>query len=54
MAEITSGMISKAAAGDQDAISALYNLTYSGVYKTVRSMIADEDTALDVVQVSYI
>ena len=54
MAEITSGMISKAAAGDQDAISALYNLTYSGVYKTVRSMIADEDTALDVVQDSYI
>ena len=54
MSEFTGRLIRKAAAGDQDAITELYELTYSSVYKTVKSMIADEDTALDIVQDSYI
>ena len=54
MSEFTAEIIQKAAAGDQDSITNLYELTYSGVYKTVKSMIRDEDTVLDIVQDSYI
>ena len=54
MSEFTSKLIRKASAGDQDAITELYELTYSSVYKTVKSMIADEDTVLDIVQDSFI
>ena len=54
MNEFTSERIQKAAAGDQDAITELYELTYSSVYKTVKSMVADEDAVLDVVQDSFI
>ena len=54
MNEVTAELIQKAAAGDQDAITALYELTYSSIYKTVRSMIADEDGVLDIVQDSFI
>ena len=54
MSEFTGELIRKAAAGDQNAITKLYELTYSSVYKTVKSMIADEDTVLDVVQDSFI
>ena len=54
MNEFTSERIQKAAAGDQEAITELYELTYSSVYKTVKSMVADEDAVLDVVQDSFI
>lgn len=54
MSEFTDKLIRKVAAGDQDAITELYELTYSSVYKTVKSMIADEDTVLDIVQDSFI
>ena len=54
MSEFTGKLIRKAAAGDQDAITELYELTYSSVYKTVKSMITDEDTVLDIVQDSFI
>ena len=54
MNEFTGKLIRMAAAGDQNAIAELYELTYSSVYKTVKSMIADEDTVLDIVQDSYI
>ena len=54
MSEFTGKLIRKAAAGDQDTITELYELTYSSVYKTVKSMIADEDTVLDIVQDSFI
>ena len=54
MNAFTDILIHKAASGDQDAITELYELTYSSVYKTVKSMIADEDTVLDIVQDSFI
>ena len=54
MSEFTDKLIRMAAAGDQDAITELYELTYSSVYKTVKSMIADEDTVLEIVQASFI
>ena len=50
MSEFTGKLIRKAAAGDQDAITELYELTYSSVYKTVKSMIADEDIAADYIR----
>ena len=54
MKEFSDKVIHQAAAGNQDAITELYELTYNSVYKTVKAMIADEDTVLDVVQDSYI
>lgn len=50
LAELTS----RARRGDQDALSALYEKTYSKVYYTVKSMIRDEDAVSDIVQDSYI
>ena len=50
LAELTS----RARRGDQEALSALYEKTYSRVYYTVKSMIRDEDAVLDIVQDSYI
>lgn len=43
-----------AKAGDQEAISALYEQTYNSVYQSVRAIMKDEDEALDVLQDSYI
>lgn len=40
--------------GDPDAISLLYELAYSKVYYTVRSMIQDEDAVFDIVQNTFI
>lgn len=54
MNEFTEKLIRQAAAGNQEAITELYELTYSSVYKTVRAMVQDEDTVLDIVQDSYI
>ncbi len=54
MSEFSSQLIQKAASGDQAAITELYELTYNSVYRTVKSMIADEDAVLDIVQDSYI
>lgn len=47
-------LIIKAKSGNQDAIAELYNCTYNNVYYTVKSMIKDEDTVLDIVQDSYV
>ena len=54
MSNFSAELLQKAAAGDQDAITALYNMTYSSVYKTAKAMIADEDAVLDIVQDSFI
>lgn len=47
-------LIQSARLGDQNAIAQLYNNTYNAVYHTVKSMIRDEDTVLDILQDSYI
>lgn len=44
----------KAAFGDMDAFSELYNCSYNDVYHTVRTLIKDEDMVQDVIQESYI
>ncbi|MBE5996823.1 MAG: sigma-70 family RNA polymerase sigma factor [Lachnospiraceae bacterium] len=47
-------LVAAAAAGDNHAITELYNRTYSSVYHTVKFLIKDDDTALDIVQDSYL
>ncbi len=39
---------------DQEAISQLYEMTYSHVYHTIKSMVQDEDEVLDIVQDSFV
>ena len=39
---------------DEKALEALYYLTYNNVYHTLKSMIRDEDTVLDLVQDTYV
>lgn len=48
------GLVAAARMGGQDAISTLYEKTYSKVYYTVKSMIKDEDAVLDIIQDTYI
>ena len=50
----TPRLLQAAMDGDQEAIERLYNRTYNAVYQTVKSMIRDEDTVLDIVQDSYV
>lgn len=48
------GYVASARSGDQDAIAALYEKTYSKVFYTVKSMIKDEDAVFDIVQDTYV
>ncbi|MBR0373212.1 MAG: RNA polymerase sigma factor [Mogibacterium sp.] len=47
-------LVRAAAAGDQNALTELYNLTYNDVYSTAKFLVKDEDAALDILQDSYI
>ncbi len=47
-------LVAAARTGDQSAVSALYEETYSKVFYTVRSIIKDEDAVFDVLQDTYI
>lgn len=47
-------MVAMARTGDQEAISVLYEQTYSNVYYTIRSMIKDGQDVLDILQDTYI
>ena len=47
-------LVALARQGDQNALSALYEKTYNRVFYTIRSMIKDEDTVLDLLQDSYV
>lgn len=48
-----SEFVKRAKTGDQDAISALYEKTYTQVFYTVKSMIKDEDAVFDILQDAY-
>ncbi|MBQ6273718.1 MAG: RNA polymerase sigma factor, partial [Oscillospiraceae bacterium] len=48
------GLIDAARAGDQGAVSELYRRTYENVYYTIRALIRDEDTVLDLVQDTFV
>lgn len=47
-------LVLKAKSGDQQAMEQLYEMTYSGVYCTIRVMVKDEQETLDLLQDSYI
>ncbi|MBR5534204.1 MAG: RNA polymerase sigma factor [Ruminiclostridium sp.] len=47
-------LIPLAKQGNQKAITELYEMTYSSIYHTVKAIIRDEDTVLDILQDSYI
>ena len=47
-------LVAAARTGSQDAISSLYEKTYSKVYYTVKSMIKEENAVFDIVQDTYI
>ena len=51
---ISAELIRRARENDQDAIAELYERTYSSVYTTVRAMAPDDDTALDILQDTYL
>lgn len=54
MTTSTSELVQQAKNGDQDAIGALYEQSYSEVYRKVKAYIKDEDTVLDIVQDSFV
>lgn len=47
-------LVALAREGNQDALSTLYEKTYNGVFYTIKSMIKDEDTVLDLLQDTYV
>ena len=49
-----SELIQRAKAEDQEAFYALYQNSYDAVYRTVKSMVKDEDAVLDIVQDSFV
>ena len=51
---ISPAMIRLAMDKDQQAICELYERTYQDVYHTIKSVVHDEDTALDILQDAYI
>ena len=51
--DVLAGLVAAARIGNQDAVSTLYEKTYSKVYYTVKSMIKDEDAVFDIVQDTY-
>ncbi len=51
---VDASLIRRGAAGDQAALTELYEWTYGSVLGSVRTLIRDEDTALDIVQDSYL
>lgn len=53
-AENMEELVGRARRGDTDAVSVLYEQTYSKVYYTVKSMIKNEDDVLDVLQDAYL
>lgn len=47
-------LISRAKAGDQEAVAALYEASSDKAYYTVKSMIRDDDAVFDILQDSYL
>lgn len=48
------GLVALAREGNQNALAALYEKTYNEVFYTIKSMIKDEDTVLDILQDTYV
>lgn len=52
--EFTQEQIDKAIQNDQIVITELYNRTYNNVYHTIKAMIKEEDTVIDIAQDTYL
>ena len=52
--EELAGLVTLAREGNQDALSTLYEKTYNGVFYTIKSMIRNDDTVLDLLQDTYV
>lgn len=48
------GLLRKAKQGDDAALSAIYKNTYSEVWRTIRSIVKNEDDAADILQDTYL
>lgn len=46
-------LLARARTGDKEALGELYEATYPEVWRTVRSLIRDEEDCLDVLQDTY-
>ncbi len=53
-AAISPELVAEAKAGDQAAFAELYEQTSAGLYRSIRSMVRDEDLAWDILQDSYL
>ena len=53
-AQISPALVAKAKAGDQNAFSELYQQTSTALYRSIRSMVHDDDTAWDIQQETYL
>lgn len=49
-----SDLVERAKNNQQDAFNELYQNSYDAIYRTVKSMIRDDDTALDIVQDTFV
>ncbi len=47
-------LIDAASQGSLSAVTALFDSSYNSVYKTIKTMVSDEDTIMDVIQDAYI
>lgn len=54
MEQIRAELVRLASQGDETAISELYQQTYKGTYRIIRTLIKDDDTALDILQDTFI
>ena len=53
-AKIDPALVAQARAGDQSAFTALYEQTHTAIYRSIRSMVHDEDLAWDILQDCYL
>lgn len=53
-AQISPELVAKAKAGDQNAFSELYQQTSTALYRSIHSMVHDDDTAWDIQQETYL
>ena len=53
-ADISPELVAKAKAGDQAAFEELYRQTGAELYRSIRAMVHDEDTAWDIQQDTYL
>ena len=53
-AKIDPALVAQARTGDQSAFTALYEQTHTALYRSIRSMVHDEDLAWDILQDCYV